>query len=76
MTNPTQPKPNPLPAILVYGTPTNPARSASVSNSITENFSSFAAAFDGFLVFCPEPGGLSQRGRERVRVLFCHEFCG
>src|SRR5579863_7239763 len=25
MTNPVQPKPNPLPAILVYGTPTNPA---------------------------------------------------
>jgi hypothetical protein len=24
MTNPTQPKPNPLPAILVYGTPTSP----------------------------------------------------
>ena len=25
MTNPTQPKPNPLPAILVYGTPSGPA---------------------------------------------------
>ena len=25
MTNPTQPKPNPLPAILVYGTPSSPA---------------------------------------------------
>ncbi len=25
MTNATQPKPNPLPAILVYGTPTSPA---------------------------------------------------
>ncbi len=25
MTTPTQPKPNPVPAILVYGTPTNPA---------------------------------------------------
>src|SRR5260370_31342237 len=25
MTNPTQPKPNPVPAILVYGTPSGPA---------------------------------------------------
>src|SRR5208337_4757014 len=25
MTNPTQPKPNPVPAILVYGTPSSPA---------------------------------------------------
>jgi hypothetical protein len=25
MTNPVQPKPNPLPAILVYGTPSGPA---------------------------------------------------
>jgi hypothetical protein len=25
MTNPTQPKPNPLPAIIVYGTPSGPA---------------------------------------------------
>ena len=25
MTNPTQPKPSPVPAILVYGTPSGPA---------------------------------------------------